>query len=63
MTQLTTIDYVVMAIYFVVVLGIGWALRRMMRTSSDFFLSGRSLPPWVTGRTIMAMQRRILILR
>jgi hypothetical protein len=45
MTQLTTLDYVVMAIYFVVVLGIGWALRRMMRTSSDFFLSGRSLPP------------------
>ncbi|MCE2901373.1 MAG: sodium:solute symporter family protein [Gemmatimonas sp.] len=54
MTQLTTIDYVVMAIYFVVVLGIGWALRRMMRTSSDFFLSGRSLPPWVTGLAFLS---------
>ena len=54
MTQLTTIDYVVMAIYFVVVLGIGWALRRMMRTSTDFFLSGRSLPPWVTGLAFLS---------
>jgi len=31
------------------VLGIGWRLRRAMRTSTDFFLSGRSLPAWVTG--------------
>jgi SSS family solute:Na+ symporter len=43
-----------MAIYFAVVLGIGWALRRMMRTSTDFFLSGRSLPPWVTGLAFLS---------
>ena len=48
-TNLTGVDYAVMAIYFVVVLGVGWILRRMMRTSSDFFLSGRSLPAWITG--------------
>jgi len=53
-TTLTTLDYVVMAIYFAVVLGIGWALRRMMRTSTDFFLSGRSLPPWVTGLAFLS---------
>ncbi len=53
-THLTTLDYVVMAIYFAVVLGIGWALRRMMRTSTDFFLSGRSLPPWVTGLAFLS---------
>src|SRR6476646_863353 len=47
--HLAPIDYVVMAVYFAAVLGVGWALRRMMRTSTDFFLSGRSLPPWVTG--------------
>lgn len=47
--HLTQIDYVVMAVYFVVVLGVGWLLRHVMRTSTDFFLSGRSLPPWVTG--------------
>lgn len=54
MTQLTTLDYVVMAIYFVVVLGIGWVLRLKMRTSTDFFLSGRSLPPWVTGLAFLS---------
>ncbi len=53
-TQLRTLDYVVMAIYFAVVLGIGWALRRKMRTSTDFFLSGRSLPPWVTGLAFLS---------
>jgi SSS family solute:Na+ symporter len=53
-TQLSSLDYVIMAIYFAVVLGIGWALRRMMRTSTDFFLSGRSLPPWVTGLAFLS---------
>jgi SSS family solute:Na+ symporter len=38
-----------MAIYFAAVLGVGWILRRVMRTSTDFFLSGRSLPAWITG--------------
>jgi len=48
-TNLTGVDYAIMAIYFVVVLGVGWLLRRVMRTSNDFFLSGRSLPAWITG--------------
>ena len=30
-------------------LGIGWALRRFVRNSEDFFLSGRSLPAWIAG--------------
>jgi SSS family solute:Na+ symporter len=47
--HLAPIDYAVMAVYFIAVLGVGWALRRATQTSSDFFLSGRSLPPWVTG--------------
>jgi len=47
--QLAPIDYAVMATYFVAVLGVGWGLRRVMRTSTDFFLSGRSLSPWITG--------------
>jgi solute:Na+ symporter, SSS family len=48
-TNLSAIDYAVMAVYFVAVLGVGWVLRRMMRSSTDFFLSGRSLSAWVTG--------------
>src|SRR2546429_3159155 len=47
--QLGLIDYAILTIYFVFVLGIGWALRHYMKTSTDFFLSGRSIPAWITG--------------
>ncbi|MGA6167939.1 sodium:solute symporter family protein [Amycolatopsis magusensis] len=43
------VDYVLLAFYFVLVLGIGYLARRQVSTSLDFFLSGRSLPAWVTG--------------
>src|SRR5882757_6651771 len=43
------IDYVLLAFYFVLVLGIGLLARRQVSDSLDFFLSGRSLPAWVTG--------------
>ncbi|MFD3457388.1 sodium:solute symporter family protein [Streptomyces sp. NPDC058691] len=48
------LDYSILAIYFVVVLGIGFAARRSVKTSLDFFLSGRSLPAWVTGLAFIA---------
>jgi solute:Na+ symporter, SSS family len=43
------VDYCLIALYFVFVLGIGILARRSVSTSLDFFLSGRSLPAWVTG--------------
>ena len=43
------LDYVLVAIYFVFVLGIGFIARSQTSTSLDFFLSGRRLPAWVTG--------------
>jgi SSS family solute:Na+ symporter len=43
------LDYVLVAVYFVFVLGIGVIARRSVSDSIDFFLSGRSLPAWVTG--------------
>ncbi|CAL9444112.1 hypothetical protein SUDANB58_02314 [Streptomyces sp. enrichment culture] len=48
------LDYSILGIYFVVVLGIGFAARRSVKTSLDFFLSGRSLPAWVTGLAFVA---------
>ncbi|MEU8684260.1 sodium:solute symporter family protein [Streptomyces sp. NPDC048611] len=48
------LDYTILALYFVVVLGIGFAARRSVKTSLDFFLSGRSLPAWVTGLAFVA---------
>ena len=43
------VDYAILAIYFVAVLGIGFAAKRYIKTSLDYFLSGRSLPAWITG--------------
>jgi len=43
------IDYVILLAYTLFVLGIGFALRRYVKTSSDFLTSGRSIPAWVTG--------------
>src|SRR5689334_1426335 len=47
--MLTAIDWTIMIVYFVFVLGIGFALKRFMKTSTDFFLAGRSIPAWVCG--------------
>ncbi len=46
---LSLIDWLIMLVYFGFVLGIGFALKRYMRTSNDFFLAGRSIPAWVCG--------------
>lgn len=43
------VDYALVAVYFVFVLGIGWAAKSRVSSSIDFFLSGRGLPAWVTG--------------
>jgi solute:Na+ symporter, SSS family len=47
--DLDIVDYLILVIYFATVLGIGFAARRAIATSADFFLSGRSMPAWVTG--------------
>src|SRR3989475_4783510 len=47
--SLGAIDYTILTVYFAFVLGIGWALRRFVRSSEDFFLSGRSIPAWIAG--------------
>jgi len=47
--HLGPIDYAILGVYFAFVLGIGWALRRFVKSSEDFFLSGRSIPAWIAG--------------
>src|SRR5690349_1606406 len=48
------VDYLLIALYFVFVLGIGIMARRAVSSSLDFFLSGRALPAWVTGLAFIA---------
>jgi solute:Na+ symporter, SSS family len=47
--HLGVVDTILLLVYFVFVIGIGFALKRAVTNSTDFFLSGRSLPAWVTG--------------
>ncbi|GGL67720.1 sodium:solute symporter family protein [Curtobacterium sp. Csp1] len=47
--ELGWVDYLMIIVYFAVVIGIGFTARRQVRTSMDFFLSGRSMPAWITG--------------
>jgi len=52
--QLGAIDYAILIVYFAFVLGIGWALRRYVRSSDDFFISGRSIPTWIAGLAFLS---------
>jgi SSS family solute:Na+ symporter len=52
--NLTAIDWSIMVLYFAFVLGIGVAAKRFTKTSSDFFLAGRSLPAWVCGLAFLS---------
>jgi SSS family solute:Na+ symporter len=51
---LAPIDYLILAIYFAFVLGIGYWLRAKVHSSEEFFLSGRSIPLWITGLAFVA---------
>jgi len=48
------IDFSIMLIYVGFVVGIGFSLRRHMKSSADFFLSGRSIPAWVCGLAFLS---------
>ena len=52
--KLQGIDYAILLIYVGFVLGIGFALKRYMKTSADFLTSGRSIPAWVTGLAFLS---------
>jgi SSS family solute:Na+ symporter len=52
--QVSGLDYLLLALCFVTVLGIGFVARMTVRTSTDFFLSGRSLPAWITDLAFLS---------
>ena len=47
--KLSMIDYGIIAVYFVFVLGIGFLLKRRVKSSGDFLMSGKSIPLWITS--------------
>ena len=52
--HLGLVDYGILILYFAFVLGIGFALKRSMIGSKEFFQSGRSIPAWVTGLAFLS---------
>jgi solute:Na+ symporter, SSS family len=43
------VDFVIIAVYFVVVLAIGFYLKSYTRSGEDFFMAGRGMSAWVAG--------------
>jgi len=52
--RLELVDGAILVVYFAFVLGIGFFLKRHMRSSTDFFLSGRLIPTWVAGLAFLS---------
>ncbi|MDQ2718147.1 MAG: sodium:solute symporter family protein [Bacteroidota bacterium] len=47
--KLELIDYMIIGVYFLFVIGIGFLLNRRIKTSNDFLMSNRSIPLWITS--------------
>jgi solute:Na+ symporter, SSS family len=52
--SLSPIDLVIIVIYFVIVLGIGFYLKNYARTGEDFFLAGRKMTAWIAGLSFIS---------
>ena len=51
---LAPIDYAILALYFLFVLGIGWRLRARSSSSGDFLTGSHNLPVWITSLAFLA---------
>ena len=47
-------DYAIIVAYALFVIGIGYVIGKRTKTSTDFFLSGRRIPAWVTGLAFLS---------
>ena len=52
--EISWVDWLIIALYFVFVLGIGIYLRRFTKTGEDFFLAGRKNNAWVAGLAFLS---------
>ncbi len=53
--QLTTLDWAVVALYFLLNLAIGFYYKaRASKSTAEFFLSGRDVPWWLAGTSMVA---------
>src|SRR5437764_2015129 len=52
--SLGMVDVLIIVVYFIAVLGIGFYLKRYTKTGEDFFLAGREMTAWVAGLSFLA---------
>ena len=52
--NLNAVDYLIIGAYISVMILVGYSLKKYMKTGEDFFLSGRSLPGWITGLAFLS---------
>ncbi len=52
--NLSSLDYLIIAAYFLVIIATGFRLRRRMVSTHEYLLAGRSLPVLVTGLAFVA---------
>jgi SSS family solute:Na+ symporter len=52
--SLTAVDWLILLLSFVFVVGIGYALKPQMKTVRDFLQAGQSLPAWICGLAFLA---------
>ncbi|SDE94428.1 sodium:solute symporter family protein [Terriglobus roseus] len=54
LTNLSGIDIVILALYFVMVLFIGFYVKGGTNTSEEFFLAGREMTAWIAGLSFVS---------
>jgi SSS family solute:Na+ symporter len=52
--SLNAVDMAIIAVYFVVVLAIGFYLKGHAQTGEDFFLAGREMTAWIAGLSFLS---------
>ncbi len=52
--SLHAVDFVIIVIYFAMVLGIGFYLKKYTKSGEDFFLAGREMTAWVAGLSFVS---------
>ncbi len=53
--ELSTLDYTLIFVFFAIVLGIGiYVSKKSGKSSSEYFLSGRTMPWWLLGLSMVA---------
>lgn len=52
--KMSTIDVLIIVVYFLLVIGIGVMLKKHTKTGEDFFMAGREMTAWVAGLSFVA---------